>query len=133
MPHVDVNYWAVLVAAISNMVIGSIWYMPSVFGNAWMKLSGHKMGNGSMGMSYGLMFVAALVSSFVLSYFVSYAGATTWMTGLETGLWVAVGFVLATGAGSYIFSKKPFNLYLIDNGYQLVALGVAGIILATWR
>ena len=41
VPNVDVNYLAVLVAAIINMVIGSIWYSPSMgFGKSWMKYSG---------------------------------------------------------------------------------------------
>lgn len=35
----DVNYLAVLVSAIASMVLGMIWYNPSVFGNTWMKLS----------------------------------------------------------------------------------------------
>ena len=36
----DVNYWAVLVAAVATMVIGSIYYMPAVAGRAWMKAIG---------------------------------------------------------------------------------------------
>ena len=37
---VPVNYLAVLVATIAAMIVGAIWYSPSVFGTAWMKLSG---------------------------------------------------------------------------------------------
>ena len=37
MPSVDINWWAVLAAAVINMVIGAIWYSPSGFGKPWMK------------------------------------------------------------------------------------------------
>ena len=36
----EVNYLAVLVAAIVNMVVGALWYSPLLFGKAWMKLTG---------------------------------------------------------------------------------------------
>jgi hypothetical protein len=40
---VDVNMWAVLLAALSSMVVGSLWYLPATFGNTWQKLSKVKM------------------------------------------------------------------------------------------
>jgi hypothetical protein len=36
----EINYLAVLVAALVSMVIGGLWYSPLLFGNIWMKLSG---------------------------------------------------------------------------------------------
>ena len=36
---VQINGWAVLLAALSSMVVGSLWYMPATFGNAWQRLS----------------------------------------------------------------------------------------------
>ncbi len=39
-PPVDINYWAVLVAAVVSMVIGALWYSPVLFGKLWMKYSG---------------------------------------------------------------------------------------------
>ena len=36
----DVNYIAVVVAAVAGMVIGAVYFMPAVAGNAWMKAIG---------------------------------------------------------------------------------------------
>ncbi|EMY34203.1 hypothetical protein D477_010951 [Arthrobacter crystallopoietes BAB-32] len=33
----EINFWGVLVATISSMVVGSLWYTPKVFGNYWMR------------------------------------------------------------------------------------------------
>ena len=35
----EINYWAVLIATASSMVVGSIWYTPKVFGTRWAKLA----------------------------------------------------------------------------------------------
>ena len=34
------NFPAILVAAVSALVVGFIWYNPKVFGNAWMEAAG---------------------------------------------------------------------------------------------
>ena len=33
----EFNFLAILVAAISVLAIGTIWYNPKVFGNIWMR------------------------------------------------------------------------------------------------
>jgi len=40
---VDINYWGVLLAGVSSMVVGFIWYARGVFGKTWGKLAGIKM------------------------------------------------------------------------------------------
>ena len=35
----EINYWAVLIATASSMVVGAIWYTPKVFGTRWAKLA----------------------------------------------------------------------------------------------
>jgi len=74
---VDINWLAVLLAAVSSMVVGSIWYMPGVFGNAWMRMTKSKMGKGAtpakMAWMYGSVFVASLVTAYILAH-VSFFG-----------------------------------------------------------
>ena len=36
----EFNFLAILVAAISSLVVGSIWYNPKVFGTIWMREAG---------------------------------------------------------------------------------------------
>ena len=33
----EINWWAVILATVSTMVVGSAWYAPRVFGNWWEK------------------------------------------------------------------------------------------------
>ncbi len=130
---IQVNYIAVLLAGISAMVVGSVWYGP-LFGKTWMKLVGinkEDVKKSEMPKLYGIMFIGALVESYILSIFIHYAGATTLILGAKTGLWAWLGFVATTMIGNYMFAKRPMKLYYIDAGYALVNLVVMGTIIAS--
>ena len=132
MYTVEVSWLAVIAGAISTMVVGFVWYSPVLFAKQWLKLSGLsdaavKQGAGT---GYALTFVGALFMAYVLAHFISYLGATTWMDGLTTGLWISSGFVATAYLSDFVFNKKPRNLYFITAGYQVVAISVAGAIIA---
>lgn len=134
METVVINYWAVLVAAVVAMVIGALWYSPILFSKPWMAAMGKKaedMQGG--GASYLIAFVADLVMMYVLAHFVQYAGATTMATGLATGFWAWLGFVVAAVVMNTIFEGRKWSLTFMYIGMQLVALLAGGWILAVWR
>lgn len=128
-----VNLTAVVVAGVSAMVTGSIWYGP-LFGKDWMKLSGLKKDDvkkSEMPKLYGIMFLGSLVEAYILSMFIHYGGAYTLLNGIKTGVWAWLGFVGTVMLGNYLFARKPLKLYFIDAGYALVNLVVMGAILAS--
>ena len=64
----NINFLAVLVAALVPMIIGFIWYNPKLLGTAWMKASGiteEKIKTGNMAVIFGVSFLL----SFMLSFF----------------------------------------------------------------
>lgn len=137
-PPVDINYLAVLVSAVASMVLGFLWYGP-LFGKPWMKLMGWnpkklssmKMKT-NMSMSYGITFIGSLVMAFVLSHIVDYTQAATYLDGIMAGVWVWLGFVATVTLGKVLWEGKSWNLYFLENGYQLVNLIVMGVILTLW-
>lgn len=134
MPQVQINFLAVVAAAVANMIIGSIWYSPGVFGKRWMSLAGIRQGGmKEAGPAYAAAFVVALILAYVLAHFVGYTQAHTFGDGLQLGFWVWLGFVATTSSGDYIFGGRPRQLYVLNNGYHLVTLLVNGVLLALWR
>jgi len=118
----EINYIAVIVAAIVQMIVGLVWYSPQLFGKAWMRLSGvskEDMKKRSMGKSYSVGFIAAFVTAMVMSYFLSLAGATTFGGAANVAFWIWLGFLATTMLGSVLWEAKPTTLYLINVSYQL--------------
>ena len=137
-PAVDINYLAVLVAAVAAMAIGAFWYSPIGFGKQWMKLSEmtekkiedeKKKG---MGKTYAVAFAGTLVMSFVLAYFVDYTQAMTIAEGIQAGFWLWLGFIATVQLGIVLWEGKPIKLYLINSAHYLTTLVVMGAILAVW-
>jgi hypothetical protein len=122
--------------AIVNMLVGFIWYSPVLFGKPWAKLMGMKdmspeqMRKG-IGKIYGLMFLSSIVSSYVfMLVLIRMNPNNIFVLSLILGVLVWLGFVSTVQFGNWLFSKKPFQLFLIDTGYQLVSY-VALSVLAT--
>ncbi|MEX0881570.1 MAG: DUF1761 domain-containing protein [Candidatus Saccharimonadales bacterium] len=134
MPNVDINIWAVLVAAVVSMVVGSFWYSKSLFGKEWAKLVGRKLEEmGGGGRGYAVAAVGALIQAYILAHFVQYTGATTFWDGIVTGSWLWLGFVAVVIAVNMVFEGRSWALWKINAGYFLVVLLINGGLLAAWR
>jgi len=127
----NINFLAVLAAGIAHMVISLVWYMPKLFGNAWAKYTGKDLKPASQWLAAGLIGHQAI--ALALAIVVNLAKATTIAGGVAVGILAWIGFVVTLEIGELIWEKIPFRLFLIRIGNHLVALGVAGAILAVWR
>ena len=128
------NWVAIVVAAIAQFVIGWIWYGP-LFGKTWMSMMGmsqQSMSREGMGKTMVLTFIGSLVTAAVLSMLVGWMGAKTLGAGIAAGFWAWLGFVATVTLGGVLFAKMSWNLYILNNAYQLVSLVVMGAILARW-
>lgn len=135
MPMIHVNFLAVVVAAVLNMILGAIWYSPAVYGKTWMALVGKRaedMRSGA-GRGYVLGFIAALILAYVLASVIGIAQAKGILQGARVGFWMWIGFVATTSAGDVLWAGRPAKLYFINTGYNLAALIVMGALLAAWR
>ncbi|TMI76544.1 MAG: DUF1761 domain-containing protein [Bacillati bacterium ANGP1] len=128
------NWVAIVVAAIAQFIIGWIWYGP-LFGKTWMSMMGmsqQSMSREGMGKTMVLTFIGSLVTAAVLSMLVGWMGAKTLSTGIAAGFWAWLGFVATVTLGGVLFAKMSWNLYILNNAYQLISLAVMGAILAKW-
>lgn len=126
----DVNYVAVVLAALANFFVGSIWYHKAVFGAKWMELTGmteDKAKEGMM-MAFGGGFVTTLVSAFVLALVLS--SPTDWADGLLDGALIGLGFSAAGTIMHALYEQKSKDLMLINAGYGVVGFAVMGLVLA---
>jgi hypothetical protein len=134
---VEVNYVAVLLAAVSSMLVGSIWYTPAVFGKAWMKLAkvkpDKKMSTGETVKLFGLTFIAALVTAYVLAHVTylsnEFFSNTFLQDALSTGFWLWLGFVAARILTHDLFEGRPGKLTFLNLAHEFVTVMVMALIL----
>jgi hypothetical protein len=133
--EVHVNFLAVLVAALANYVIATIWYAV-LFSGVWKKLTGISEMK-PMPMNIILVFIGSLVMSFVLVHSIVFGNYYTNMSGAAGGLmggffsWL--GFIAPVTLTNVLYEKRSWKLWLLDNAFWLVSLLVMGTILSVWQ
>lgn len=129
IPTVPVGYLGVLAAGVAAMVVGFLWYGP-LFGKAWMKLSGYKMGGtGNMNSLYAIQYVASVATAYVLAVFLGLTGATTLEAALPIAVWLWLGFQATLKLGVVLWEGKSWNLFFLEAGHSLVTLLVMAAVL----
>jgi hypothetical protein len=134
MDLTQINYLAVLVAALSTFVIGFVWYAPFFLGNIWMKEAGlteEKVKQANMVKIFGLSFFLALIICFNLAAFLGTNAG--FVMGMIYGGLAGIGWVAASIGVLYLFEGRSLKLFLINAGYQAVTYIVAGAIIGAWQ
>lgn len=134
MREIPINLFAIISAAAAKVLIGALWYSPALFLRNWLHLTGitEEEMKAGMGKAIAVDVVGSLIMAFVLLHAVRYAGATTAAQGTAVGFFNWLGFVVVVTIGTVTYERKPFRLFLLNNGYLLISLLVMGAMLAAW-
>lgn len=131
---VEVNYIAVVLAMLSSMVVGSIWYARPVFGNAWIKLAKVNMNKKgpAMWVPLAVTAVVSLITAYVLAHVAylsnQFFGNSFLMDSLSTAFWLWLGLTGARFVTHDAFEGRPWKLTAINVSHELVTLLVMGAI-----
>lgn len=132
---VEVNYLAVVLAMLSSMVVGSVWYAESVFGKQWAKLAriDMKKNKGSVFVPIATTMVVSLITAYVLAHvtFLSnyFFGNSFLQDALTTAFWMWLGFTAARFITHDAFEGRPRKLTLLNVAHELVTLLLMGLII----
>ncbi len=128
----DLNYLAILVAAVAAFVLSSTWYV--VVGYQGPESTA---GTEPAQRPPAWMIAAELARSLVVGTVVALAATkmdvTTWTGGLLLGLvaWIGFPFVLLTG--SMIWDKVPFRTAAVHAGDWLLKLLMIAVVVSVWN
>lgn len=131
----EINIWAVLLATVSSMVVGSVWYTPKVFGNYWMKLakvtpSGDpKDAVKPILITLVVSFVSALVLAGSAAISQHFYGGNFLVNTLVTAVILWAGFTAARFITHDAFDGRPAALTVLNCAHELVTLVVMGLII----
>lgn len=136
----SVNWIAVVLGAVANMLLGWAWYSPMLFGKKWAILIGSPMEDtaawearkAGMRKIYGVTFVAAIVMSFVMNWLVQALNVFTVGDAIQTAVLLWLGLVGATSLSGILFEKRPVALWAINTGYTLVSFIIVSLIAIFW-
>ena len=130
-----VNIWAIILAAFSYLIIGTLWYSPLLFGKLWIKLIGFCdedfKTNKPMWVILALSFLSAAIAAYLISAilvpkpkaeFVAIVGAA-----------ISLCWISMSKLYSVLFENQKIRLFLLHAGFDLVTFMVMGAIVGYWR
>lgn len=134
----EINWLAVVLAAVSSMVVGAIWYAMPVFGKKWMAL---------VGLTSEKMRATAvlpLVLTFIVSFFTAavLAGSAAiaqhfyqgnfLLNAVLTAVILWIGFTASRMLTHDLFERRSGVLTSINMGHELVTVVVMGLIIGAF-
>ena len=78
----EVNWIAIVVAAVASFLLGGLWYSPALFGKAWQRevgLTDEQMKNSNMVKIFGLTLILCLLAAWMFATFLGAAIALGWV------------------------------------------------------
>lgn len=158
----EMNLLVLAAAAVSALVVGSVWYHPKVFGNAWMKASGmteDKIKGTNMFRIFTFTLLFAFFIAFLLQGIVIHQSGVfaiiemdienakpsyhafmedygmafrTFKHGMLHGFFAGLFFALPVIGTNALYERKGWGYIFINGGYWIVTLMVMGGLICQW-
>jgi hypothetical protein len=131
----EINIWAVLVATLSTMVVGTIWYTPRVFGNYWMRVAKVDVSGDTKDAIRPILItlVVSLISAWVLAGGAAIAqdfyGGNFLLNTLITAVILWAGFTASRFITHDAFEGRPAGLTVLNCAHELVTYLVMALII----
>ncbi len=135
MEKIFINHWAVLVCAVTNMLLGALWYSPLLFYKVWMKenkLTEEQLKKMNPAKVYGLSFLLAVLISYNMAFFLA-DEKTDMIWGITAGFLTGFGFAALIFIIIALFEQRSWKYIFINSGYIIIYFTLVGFILGAWR
>lgn len=138
------NWFALIAAALSTLVVGAIWYGP-LFGKLWQKevgMSEEQLKSGNFVKIFGLSVVFAFLISLMLWGMVFFGGGPgeehgadpflTFKHGAFHGMLMGLFVILPVIGTIALYERKSARYVGITVGYWVISFTVMGGIINAW-
>lgn len=158
----ELNFYAILVAALSTLVVGFIWYNPKVFGGIWMRETGmteEKAKGSNMALIFGMSIFYALMIALLLNpivihqygalgliggdpalakpsyevFMADYGTAfRTFKHGMLHGFMTGLFLALPVIGTNALYEQRSWKYTLVTGGFWIVCFTIMGGIICGW-
>ena len=125
----DLNYLAIIIAAIAKFIVGGAWFSNVLFSRVWLKetaLKPEDMGNprNAMMIGFGLCFLVSFSFAIVLTLL-----QLDLKSSLAVAIIIAIGISSAQMGLSFAFENRSLKLFLIYAAQSVVEFATVVLIL----
>jgi hypothetical protein len=128
----QLNWLAIVVAALAGYFPGAIWYSPIGFLKPWARELGVNLDikPKGAGLKIAIGIIPALVAAIALALVLG--PHPTLHEALARAAVVAIGFIATSFAIQYLYEQRSPGFWLINSGYHLLQFVIMGLVLSLW-
>jgi hypothetical protein len=130
----EINFIALLLAAVVTLVVGFIWYNPNVFGKIWMRennLTQEQLKTGNMLKIFGLTYVFSLMITVTLMSLTIHQSGAIGMVGgpplLDSAKPSFAAFMADYGTAYRTFKHGALHGFMSGLFFALPIIGINGL------
>jgi hypothetical protein len=135
MKSLQINYLAVLAAAVATFILGAIWYI--AFSEPWMKLAGlteaQIVASEGGASAYVISFITYLIGAYAIAILFKSMNISTLQTGAMTGAMIGALIVGGNIFTNNAYELKPVGLSILNAGFSAISGAAMGAILGGWK
>jgi hypothetical protein len=133
----ELNWLAVIVAAIIYFALGALWYSNVLFAKPWQRAIGWDASQPPQmnPLTYVVPGLAYLVMAVATGMIAKATGTDTLGEGIVLGIITGVGFALALSLVGAFFtpnSPAPMTLFAITGAYNLIGFLILAVLISVW-
>ena len=136
MRKLTINHPAVWLGVVLLSILGFMWYGP-LFGETWMGMEGlnptEVEANPPGAGVWITNFIATIIPMYALAWFFTKIPVDSALQGLGIGLLIGFAFAFLSRMTNDMFAQNPYGLSWIVGGFNMLSLGLGGLILGAWR
>lgn len=133
----QVNWLAVLVAALAYFSLGALWFSKALFANKWIHHHNINPADPEMKKGTGAIMMACFILTFIttiaLAVLIQKLQLNQAISGIKLGLLTGVSFAAIAISITYLFLRKSLALHFIDGLYHVAGHIIAAVILCIWK
>jgi hypothetical protein len=129
----DLNWLAVLVAALAWFAFSAIWYSIPPLSNAWQRAAKVTPGEGPpLAMILVPTFIGYFVTSTVIALIATALSGDDVVNGLALGVALGVGFGIVGAVVNQMYEQKGGSYWLINGVNAVIAYSIVAVIVTVW-
>jgi hypothetical protein len=130
----DLNWLAIVVAAVAWFAFSAIWYSVPPLSNAWQKAARVDATDGpSMVTLLIPTFIGYLVTTVVIALIARAIGATEVVDGITLGIVLGVGFGVVGALVNQLYERKGASYWTINGVNAIIAYMIVAVIVTVWE
>jgi hypothetical protein len=129
----DLNWLAILAAALAWFAFSAIWYSIPPLSNAWQRAAKVTPGEGPpLVMVLVPTFIGYFVTSIVIALVAASLDGAEFVDGLALGVAFGIGFGVVGAVVSQMYEQKGASYWLINGLNAVIAYSIVAVIVTVW-